>query len=181
MPPESINLLCILAKLSGAKKILEIGTAIGYSAILLCKSIGPEGRVYTIEIDEDNIRIAKENFKKAGVFDQVTVFPGDAKEILPYMDGCYDMIFMDGPKSHYESFLPYFFRLLKEGGLLVCDNVLFRGMVSGDRKVKGRKATIVKKMRSFLSCISRHPYFDTSVIPIGDGLSVSIKRKEIDK
>ncbi|MGI6705442.1 MAG: O-methyltransferase [Clostridia bacterium] len=178
IPPESANFLEILIRISGIQKILEIGTSIGYSAIVFSKAMGPGGKVYTIEIDENTIEKARENFAKAGVLDQIIVFQGDVMEILPYMQGKYDMIFMDGPKGHYEECLDYFLPLLRDGGILVYDNVLFRGMVSGDRKLKRRKITIVKRMRSFLKVLSTHPQLHTTILPIGDGLSVSIKRKE---
>lgn len=179
IPPESANFLEALIRTSGTQKILEIGTSIGYSAIVFCKAMGPKGKVYTIEIDENTIEKARENFVKADVLDQVIVFQGDAMGIIPYMQGKYDMIFMDGPKGHYEEFLDYFLPLLRDGGILVYDNVLFHGMVSGDRKLKRRKITIVKRMRSFLKVLSTHPQLHTTILPIGDGISVSIKRKEI--
>jgi len=179
VPPESANFLKTLIQMSGAQKILEIGTSIGYSAIAFCKAMGPNGKVYTIEMDENTIEKARENFAKAGVLNQIIVFQGDAMEILPYMQGKYDMIFMDGPKGQYEEFLDYFLPLLRDGGILVYDNVLFHGMVSGDRKLKRRKITIVKRMRSFLKVLSTHPQLHTTILPIGDGISVSIKRKEI--
>jgi len=168
--------LRVLVQSSGAQKALEVGTSIGYSTMVLLDSMGKEGKVVTIEVDEVVQAKAREYFKKAGVSDRVTMFLGDAGEIIPFMDGEFDLIFLDGPKAQYLNYLSDCIRLLKTGGLLLCDDVLFYGMIASDGLVQRRKITIVKRMRKFLEAISTHPQLVTSVIPLGDGLSVSIKK-----
>jgi predicted O-methyltransferase YrrM len=168
--------LNVLLKCHGGKKVLEIGTSIGYSSMVLLHALGDLGHIVTIEIDEDMIKLAKKNFEKAGILEKVTLFSGDAGEILRYMEGQFDIIFMDGPKAQYINYLNDCIRLLSPGGLLICDDVLFYGMVANDLLVHRRKITIVKRMRKFLKQITCHPLLETTVIPIGDGMSVSIKK-----
>jgi len=171
--------LDIIVRISSAHTVLEIGTSIGYSTLVFLKAMEGLGKVVTIEMDEDILRQAQLNFKEAGVADKVTTFLGDAGEILHYMEGQYDIIFMDGPKAQYIHYLPDCIRLLKPGGLLICDDVLFYGMIANDRLINKRKITIVKRMRKFLKVITNHPDLYTMILPIGDGLSISYKRKEV--
>jgi len=175
LPGESAQLLKLLITLAKPKKILEIGTNIGYSAGIML-SAAPQARLYTIEMEEDTAHRAEENFKQAGFSERATIYIGKAEEILSYMTGSYDFIFLDGPKGHYLLLLDYLLPLLADDGVLVCDNVLFRGMVTGDRKPKRRKETICKKLDLFLKEISNNPQLITSVLPIGDGMSVSYKK-----
>ncbi len=175
LPPESAELLKLLVILSKPKKILEIGTNIGSSGIVML-SAAPDAMLYTVEMDEDTANMARQNFDNAGVGDRVHVLRGKAEEILPYITDNYDFIFLDGPKGQYSFLCSYLLPMLNRGGLLVCDNVLFRGMVSGKRKVKARKRTLVKKLDIFLKSISSDPTLQTSVIPIGDGMSISYKK-----
>lgn len=172
------NFLDIIVRLSSARSILEIGTSIGYSTIVLLRAMEGLGRIVTIEIDEEILELAKQNFKAAGVLEMVTPLLGDAGEILHYMEGQYDIIFMDGPKAQYLYYLQDCLRLLKPGGLLICDDVLFYGMVADDKLINKRKITIVKRLREFLEVITNHPQLRTTIIPIGEGLSLSYKRKE---
>lgn len=172
------NFLDIIVRISSARSILEIGTSIGYSTMVLLKAMEGKGRVVTIEIDEKMLNLAKQNFEKAGLSQMVTPLLGDAGEILHYMEGQYDIIFIDGPKGQYLNYLQDCLRLLKPGGLLICDDVLFYGMVADDKLVNKRKSTIVKRMRKFLKVITSHPQLSTIILPLGEGLSVSYKRKE---
>lgn len=171
--PETASFLAQLIRLAKPKKILEIGTAIGYSAQIMLRN--SNAQLYTIEVEEKRIEIAKKFFAKAGLLDRVTVFCGDAGEIVPMLTGEYDFIFMDGPKTRYIEYLPYLDKLLKKDGILLCDNVLFNGMLSGDTEVIHKKSSIVVKIEEFLQALYHNDNYVTSVLPVGDGLSLSIK------
>ena len=171
--PETASFLAQLIRLAKPKKILEIGTAIGYSAQIMLRN--SNAQLYTVEVEEKRIEIAKKFFAKAGLLDRVTVFCGDAGEIVPMLTGEYDFIFMDGPKTRYIEYLPYLDKLLKKDGILLCDNVLFNGMLSGDTEIIQKKNTIVVKIEEFLQALYNKDNYITSIIPVGDGLSLSIK------
>ncbi len=173
--PETASFLAQLIRLAKPKKILEIGTAIGYSAQIMLRN--SDAQLYTVEVEEKRIEVAKKFFEKAGVLDRVTVFLGDAGEIVPMLTGEYDFIFMDGPKTRYVEYLPYLDKLLKEDGILLCDNVLFNGMLSGDAEIIHKKSSIVVKIEEFLQALYHNENYITSVLPVGDGLSLSIKTK----
>ena len=173
--PESAALLKQIVMLTRPKKTLEIGTAIGYSSLLILRSGGK--KLYTIEIKEDMIDRAKSYFTRAGVSDRVTCFLGDAVEILPIMEGVFDFIFMDGPKTKYPLFFPHLKRMLKIGGVLLCDNVLYDGMATGEREVKHSKSTIVNGLDKFLTDLCADEDFETSILPVGDGMSLSVKKR----
>jgi len=174
--PEVVRLLEILLYIKQPHRILEIGTAIGYSTIVLARAV-KNGEIITIEKDEEFADEAEKNFKKAGV-SNVRLIIGDALKLLPYMSEPFDFIFIDAAKGKYTRFLPYCVKLLKGNGILVADNVLFRGMVASDKLIKRRKITIVKRLRKFLKAICSSTDLETVVIPIGDGVSISIKRRE---
>lgn len=171
--PETASFLAQLIRLAKPKKILEIGTAIGYSAQIMLRN--SNAQLYTIEVEEKRIEIAKKFFAKAGLLDRVTVFCGDAGEIVPMLTGQYDFIFMDGPKTRYIEYLPYLDKLLKKDGILLCDNVLFNGMLSGDTEKAQKKNSIIVKIEEFLLSLYSKDNYITSIIPVGDGLSLSIK------
>lgn len=173
--PEVSRLLEVLIKGFKSKRILEVGTAIGYSAIVMAKAAGDGCKVVSVEIDRDMVERARCNIKAAGLENAVEVIEGDALAVLGQLDGPFDLVFLDGAKGHYGEMLGTIMDLLTPGGALVCDNVLFRGMVASDSLVKRRKITIVKRMRRFLENITRHPLLDTAIVPIGDGVSVSVK------
>ncbi len=176
--PAAAAFLNVLVQMKKPESILEIGTSIGYSGIVMLNAMGPDGRLTTVEADEDIMETARTNFKRQGVLNQVTLIKGDGGEVLHYLEDTFDMIFLDGPKGQYLLYLPDCIRLLNRGGLLVCDDVLFYGMVARDSLVRRRKITIVKRMRKFLNTISNHPMLDTTIVPIGDGISVSIKKED---
>lgn len=172
--PETMKLLEVLIRLGNIKTVLEVGCAIGYSAICMIGA-GCE-KVDTIELSPDAVRVAKQNFVKAGVEDKVQLFAGDAKEVLPTLNGTYDMIFMDAAKAQYGDFFPHCMRLLKPGGVLISDNVLYKGMTATDELVQRRKITIVKRLRAYLEMLSANPELETSVLPVGDGVAISYKK-----
>jgi predicted O-methyltransferase YrrM len=157
-------------------KILELGTAIGYSAILMSLSSNKESLITTIERDSNMIGLARQNIEKAGLSDKINVVEGDCLEVLEALQDEFDLIFMDAGKGHYNHFLPHCLRLLNKDGIIIADNVLFKGMVASRELLKRRKITIVKRMKSYLDMISENEEFITSVIPMGDGIAVTKRR-----
>ena len=169
---ETLNFLLTLLSAIQPKKILEIGTAVGLSAIAMSQTL-PESKITTIEFEEDRDLKAKENFALFGVESRITPHLGDAGEILPMMSGEYDFIFLDGPKAQYGNYLFDLKRLLKKGGTLFSDDVLLYGWVDGKEPTPWKRHVIVEKIRNFLEKISADPDFTTSVLDIGDGVAVS--------
>lgn len=172
--PETQKLLRFLLKMQEPCRILEIGSAVGFSALLMSEYGPSDCHVTTIENYEKRILRAKENFKRAGREDRVTLLEGDAAEILPGLKGPYDMIFMDAAKGQYLSFLPEVMRLLSPAGLLVSDNVLQEGDILESRyAVTRRDRTIHSRMREYLFQITHDVRLETVVLPVGDGVAVS--------
>lgn len=159
------------------KRILEVGTAVGFSALLM-DEYSPEGcHITTIEKYEKRIPVARENFSRAGAQERITLLEGDAAEILKELKGPYDLIFMDAAKGQYGSFLPDILRLLPQGGLLVSDNVLQDGDIIESRfAVTRRNRTIHARMREYLYELKHHPQLETAVLPVGDGVTLSVRR-----
>lgn len=157
-------------------KILEVGTAVGFSAILMSE-YAPRGcRITTIENYEKRIPIARENFKKAGKEDVITLIEGDAADVLKELKGEYDLIFMDAAKGQYIHFLPQILRLLKTGGVLLSDNVLQDGdIIESHFAVERRNRTIYKRMREYLYTLKHHEQLETAILPLGDGVTMSTK------
>ncbi|MPW26310.1 methyltransferase domain-containing protein [Alkalibaculum sp. M08DMB] len=175
--PEVKQFLSVIIKSSGIKSILEVGTAIGYSSIVFCNAMN-NGKVVTIEINEDMKCEALKNIDLAGYNNNIEVILGDANHVIKEIRGQFDCIFLDGAKGHYIHLLDTCLELLKPGGILISDNVLFRGMVANNELVKRRKITIVKRMRKYLEVITSHRQLKTSIIPIGDGVALSYKLKD---
>lgn len=174
--PEVQRHIELLIESQKIESILEIGTAVGYSASTFATSMGKMGKVDTIERNFKMIARAEENIKNLGLNSQISILVGDAKEVIQGLESPYDMIFLDGAKGHYLHLLEDCLALLKSGGLLISDNVLFKGMIASDELVIRRKITIVKRMRAYLEVISNHPKLLTSVLPLGDGLAISLKK-----
>ena len=160
-------------------RILEVGTAVGFSALLMSE-YAPEGcRITTIENYEKRIPVALENFRRAGKEEKITLIEGDAAEVLKTLEGPYDFIFMDAAKGQYIHYLPEVLRLLPEGGVLVSDNVMQDGEVIESRfAVERRNRTIHARMREYLYELKHNDALVTSIIPLGDGAAVSVKRSE---
>ncbi len=173
--PESIRFLEVLIKLANAKSILEVGSAIGYSAIRMSNASG--ARVITIELSEEMADLAEENIKRAGLTDKITLIRGDAKEILPKLSGEFDLIFVDAAKGQYNEFFEHSKRLLKVGGAMVSDNVLYKGMTATDELLIHRKITLVRRLRSYLEMLKENTDFTTALLPIGDGVALSYREK----
>ena len=172
-----------LKTLLGIKKprnILEVGTAIGFSALFLSEYAGPKTHITTIEKYEKRIPIARENFKRAEREKQITLLEGDALDILPTLSGTFDFIFMDAAKGQYIRFLPEVLRLLEDGGILVSDNVLQEGSIIDSRfAVERRDRTIHSRMREYLYELKHHPRLTTSILPLGDGVALSVKQGSV--
>lgn len=173
---ETQTLLRFLMAAHRPMEILEVGTAVGFSALLMQEYAPAGAHVTTIEKYEKRIPIARENFKRAGKEDTITFLCRDATEILKELQGEYDFIFMDAAKAQYIHFLPEVTRLLKKGGLLVSDNVLQDGDVLESRfAVTRRNRTIHARMREYLYALTHHEQLETVILPVGDGVSVSTK------
>lgn len=173
---EMQSFLRFLMKLKRPMQILEVGTAIGFSALLMSEYAPQGSKITTIEKYEKRIPLAKENFAKAGKEESITLLEGDALEILPTLTGQYDFIFMDAAKGQYIHFLPDIMRLLTPGGLLVSDNVLQDGDVLESRfAVTRRNRTIHGRMRDYLYTLKHTDELTTAIIPLGDGVALSVK------
>ena len=168
------SLLKFLLALAKPERILEVGTAVGFSALLMSEYTPECCRITTIENYAKRIPIARENFRRAGKEDRITLLEGDAAEVLKGLSGTYDMIFMDAAKGQYIHFLPDVLRLLAPGGLLVSDNVLQDGDIIESRfAVERRNRTIHARMREYLYELKHHPQLETVILPVGDGVTVS--------
>ena len=158
-------------------KILEIGTAVGYSAICFSKYLSENGKIDTIERDIDRVKEARENIKKAEVEDKINIYEGDAVEILPTFTEKYDVVFIDAAKGKYPFFLKESMRMLNENGLIIADNVLYKGYVMSDYN-KHKQRTAVRNLREYISEITENPNLETKILEVGDGLSISRKIKK---
>ncbi len=174
---EMGNLLKVLLLLKQPQKILEVGTAVGYSSILMSENMPENCRITTIENYEKRIPVAKNNFKRAGKEEVITLLEGDAMDILKELDGTYDFIFMDAAKGQYINFLPELLRLMTVGGLLISDNVLQEGDIVESRYgVTRRNRTIHTRMREYIYTLTHAEQLETSIVPIGDGITLSVKK-----
>jgi len=172
------SLLKFLLELSKPKSILEVGTAVGFSALLMSEYAPEDCHITTIEKYEKRIPIARENFRRAGREDRISLLEGDAAEILKRLAGSFDLVFMDAAKGQYIHFLPDIMRLLSEGGLLVSDNVLQDGDIMESRfAVTRRNRTIHARMREYLYELKHHPGLETVILPVGDGVTLSVKKQ----
>lgn len=175
VPPEVARLLSVLLTMQKPKNILEIGTAVAFSAGLMCRYLPEEGTVTTIDRYEVMLKDARVNIKRMGLEDKIKILEGDAADILQTLEGPYDVIFMDAAKGQYIHFLEDVMRLLAPEGLLVSDNVLQDGDIIESRfAVTRRNRTIHKRMREYLYCLTHHPRLTTSVLTVGDGVAVSV-------
>ena len=174
---EMQSFLKVLLAVKKPMRILEIGTAVGFSALLMSESVSKDCKITTIEKYEKRIPIACQIFKRAGTDAQIELLEGDALEILKQLDGPYDFIFMDAAKGQYVFYLEETIRLLEKDGVLVTDNVLQDGDVIESRfAVERRNRTIHARMREFLYNLKHDPHILTTIIPLGDGVAVSVKK-----
>ena len=181
IPHETVVFLNLLLGQLKPTQILEIGTAIGFSSSLMAQHVGENGQVTTIDRYKKMFQEAKENYKKQGITDKVTLLEGDAADILPNLEGPYDIIFMDSAKSKYYDFFPECMRLLKVGGMLIVDDVLQGGTILEPKENIPRKVrTIHRKLNLFLDVVMKHPSVESSLLPLGDGLLLIVKQDETD-
>lgn len=178
---ETQSLLRVLVEAHRPRKILEVGAAIGFSALLMCEYAPEDCRITTIENYEERIQTARENFARAGRADRITLLPGDALEVLRGLTDSYDLIFVDAAKGQYISYLPEVLRLLKAGGILVSDNVLQDGDIIESRfAVERRNRTIHARMREYLYALTHQKGLVTSILPLGDGVTVSVRTRDAE-
>ena len=159
------------------KNILEIGTAVGYSGIMMLMQ-GEDIKLVTIEKDEESFNQAKDNFTEVGFKDRVELKNGDCISILPQINQKFDFIFLDGPKGQYIKYLPYLMERLNVNGILFADNVLYRGMVNGKTPVAKSKKTLVKNLRLYLDTITNDERLESKILELEDGVSISVKKKD---
>lgn len=172
---EVARFLEFLVMLKKPKRILEIGTAIGYSSIIMNRAY-PDSNITTIEIDEKNFLKAKEFIKKASCEKNIDIIYADANDALDFITDKYDMIFMDAAKGQYMSFFEKSIERLNQGGILISDNILFRGLVAKEKNNIRRKNTIVRRLKEFLKIITNSDEFSTTIIPIDDGMAICYKK-----
>ncbi|MDM8534909.1 O-methyltransferase [Clostridiaceae bacterium HSG29] len=174
---ETEKMLEVFIKASNIKSILEVGTAIGYSSIIFSRAMNYNGKLTSLEINKETHEIAKKNIKEykesLNIDFDIKLVLADAKTGLESVKGIYDLIFIDAAKGHYKKFYDQITENLKEGSIIISDNVLFKGMIATDEYMIRRKKTIVKRMREYIDFLMNSPLLTTTVIPIGDGVAIS--------
>lgn len=175
MLDESMAILQETVRSARPKKILEIGTAIGYSGIKMLEQADC-ATLTTVDKDADRLDVARECFKKAGLMDRVTIWEGDSDEIVRYASGKFDFIMLDGPKGQYARYLPYLKELLSEGGVLFADDVTFKCKTVEDFNPLHKLRTISVQLKVFLDELTNDKDFETTLYDVGDGVSVSVKK-----
>ena len=179
---ETQSFLKVMMLMNRPARVLEVGTAVGFSAILMSEYLPEGSHITTIENYEKRIPIARNNFKRAGKEEQITLIEGDALEVMKTLEGPYDFIFMDAAKGQYIHYMPEPVRLLSDGGILMSDNVLQDGDIIESRfAVERRNRTIHSRMRDYLYELKHSDVLETSIIPLGDGVALSIKKKKEEK
>lgn len=177
---EMQSFLKVLLMIKRPMRILEVGAAVGFSSILMSEYMPEGGHITTIENYDKRIPIARANFKRAGKEEQIDLIEGDALEVMHGLEGPYDLIFVDAAKGQYIHYLPEVMRLLGTDGVLVSDNVLQEGDIIESRfAVERRNRTIHSRMREYLYELKHHDQLQTSIIPLGDGVALSVKRRDI--
>ena len=172
---DSLEFIKDILEKQKPKKILEIGTAIGYSSAIFSEYLEDGGKIDTLEISHKAVLLAKANHKMLGVDGKINIIEGDALELLPTLNEKYDVIFIDGPKSHYIQYLPYCLKLLNENGTIIADNVIYKGMVLSDYN-EHKQRTAVTKLREFIDKVENDKTLDSHLYDVGDGVMV-IRRK----
>ena len=156
-------------------KILEIGTAVGYSAICFSEFLSEFGKIDTIERETDRVKQAKENIKLTDVEDKINIYEGDAVEILPTLNEKYDIVFIDAAKGKYPFFLKEAMRMINKNGIIIADNVLYKGYVMGDYN-KHKQRTAVRNLREYIKELTENENIETQILEVGDGLAISKMR-----
>ncbi len=171
---ETLEVIEKYLKNNKPKRILEIGTAVGYSSMCFSEFLADGGKIDTIEREEERVKEAKENIKKVGVEDKINIYEGDAVEILPTLNYKYDMIFIDAAKGKYPFFLKESLRMLNSNGIIFADNILYKGYVMSDYN-KHKQRTAVRNLREYIKQVEENPELETEILEVGDGLAVSRK------
>lgn len=169
---ETLEVIEKYLKENKPKKILEIGTAVGYSAICFTQILDEDGVIDTIERDAERVKEARENIKKAEVEDKINIYEGDAVEILPTLDNKYDVVFIDAAKGKYPFFLKEALRMINKNGIIFADNILYKGYVMSDYN-KHKQRTAVRNLREYIKEVSENPNLETEILEVGDGLAIS--------
>ena len=169
---DTLKVIAKILEENNPKRILEIGTAVGYSAICFSKYLDENGRIDTIERDEERIIQAKKNIKEMELADVIHIYEGDAVEILPTLNEKYDMVFIDAAKGKYPFFLKQALRLLDEKGIIFADNILYKGYVMSDYN-KHKQRTAVRNLREYIKEVTENENLETEILEVGDGLAVS--------
>jgi len=177
---EVAQFLNFMINLKRPSKILELGTAIGYSSISMCIFSERKAHITTIERSDEMILIAEDNIKNFELENKIEIIKGECLEVLESLNDKFDMIFIDAGKGHYNHFHPHCMRLLEKNGIIIADNVLFRGMIASRDKVKRRKITIVKRMKKYIEEITTDENLITSIIPMSDGIALIYKKGDSD-
>ena len=169
---ETLEVIEKYLKNNKPKRILEIGTAVGYSAICFTQILEEDGIIDTIERDTKRVKEARENIKKAEVENKINIYEGDAVEILPTLDNKYDVIFIDAAKGKYPFFLKEALRMINKNGVIFADNILYKGYVMSDYN-KHKQRTAVRNLREYIKEVSENPNLETEILEVGDGLAIS--------
>ena len=174
---DTLEVIKDVMKDKNATKILEIGTAVGYSALCFAEFLAEGGVIDTIERDEERVKEAKENIKILDANKKINIFEGDAVEILPTLNEKYDMVFIDAAKGKYPFFLQEALRLLKDDGIIFADNILYKGYVMSDYN-KHKQRTAVTHLREYIKLTTENPNLNTKILEVGDGLAITTKKNK---
>ena len=169
---DTLDVITKILKETKPKRILEIGTAVGYSAMCFSKYLEKEGIIDTIERDKEMVSQAKENIKKVGVEKKINIYEGDAVEILPTLNNKYDIVFIDAAKGKYPFFLKEAIRMINPNGIILADNILYKGYVMSDYN-KHKQRTAVRNLREYIKEVTENPNIQTEILEVGDGLAIS--------
>ena len=176
--PEAAAFLRTICAMKRPKRILEAGTAIGYSSIVMAQYLAEDGMIDTVELCEETAQIAKENIAKAGYSHKIHVIVADAADVFQCLEKKYDIVFLDAAKGQYKNMLADAKRVLKVGGILISDNILFDGRISEDGFIPHKHRTIVVNMREYLQMLIEDKDFETTLLTVGDGMTLSVKVAE---
>ena len=172
---EVATFLEITVRTIGAKRVLEVGTAIGYADIFMARALPPDGKVVTIDVSEEMIGKASDFVKRAGVADRVEFHNGPALTIIPTLGGSFDLVYLDAVKEEYVAYLDLVLPLTRIGGVFICDNVLWKGQVASGRLLADRYRRSTEALRAFNDYFVNHPGLLGQILPLGDGLAYGVK------
>jgi predicted O-methyltransferase YrrM len=171
--PEIGNFLSLLISFQRPERILELGAATGYSTVWLAKD--NQSDIVTIELKEREAKVARKNFKDLDLADRIELLVGDALDIMPELDEKFDLIFIDAAKGQYVEYLKESLKLINNGGIIIADNILFKGMIANDDLMHPRYDTLTYRIREYIDVVMNHPELKSSILPLGDGLAISLK------